>query len=273
MTALIPLVTADQVAFWVFGPVAVIFGIGMVLARKPVHSALSLAGTMICLAALYAAQDAPLLFVLQIIVYTGAVLMLFLFVVMLVGVDTSDSVVETLKGHRVASFLAAAGVVLLLFLVIGQGAFLQEPVGLEVANAEFGGNVEGLAALLFSRYVFVFEATAALLITAAVGAMVLAHGERLKRKKTQMESAQDRIRAYAEDGVHPGPLPNSGVFARHNAIHIPALLPDGSVAEQSVSKTLVARGAVVAVESLRTPTQEAFGVIEHDQARPKGEAK
>ena len=273
MTTLIPLVSADQVAFWVFGPLAIIFGVSMVLARKPVHSALSLAGTMISLAALYAAQDAPLLFVLQIIVYTGAVLMLFLFVVMLVGVDTTDSVVETLKGHRVASFLAAAGTAALLLLAIGRGAFLSRPLGLEMANQEFGSNVEGLASLLFSRYVFIFEATAALLITAAVGAMVMAHGERLKRKKTQLETSMDALKAYSRDGAHPGPLPNSGVFARHNAIHIPALLPDGSVSELSVSKTLVSRGAVVAVESLRAPTQEAFGVIEHVQAQAKGEAK
>ena len=57
MISLVPLVTADQVAFWTFAPIAVICAVGMVLARKPVHSAISLAGTMVCLAALYAAQD------------------------------------------------------------------------------------------------------------------------------------------------------------------------------------------------------------------------
>ena len=273
MISLVPLVTADQVAFWTFAPIAVLCAVGMVLARKPVHSAISLAGTMVCLAALYAAQDAPLLFVLQIIVYTGAILMLFLFVVMLVGVDSKDSVVETIKGHRLASFLAVAGIAILLIAVLGQGVFLEHPAGLEKANAEFGGNVEGIAALLFSRYVFVFEATAALLITAAVGAMVLAHGERLKAKKTQVESAQERMAAYASDGVHPGPLPNPGVFARHNAISTPALLPDGSVSEASISKTLSVRGAIVAVDDLRAPAEDAFGVIEEAQAQARGEAQ
>lgn len=273
MIPLVPLVTGDQVAFWVFGPIAVVCGVLMVLMRKPVHSAISLAGVMVSLAALYAAQDAPLLFVLQIIVYTGAVLMLFLFVVMLVGVDTRDSVVETLKGHRIASALAAGGVAVLLLTTIGRGVFPEAPTGLEAANSAYGGNVEGLAAMMFSRYVFPFEATAALLITAAVGAMVLAHGERFRPKKTQFESARERVAAYGRDGTHPGPLPSSGVFANNNAISVPALLPDGSVAESSVSQTLAARGAIIAVDDLRARAGGAFGAIEESQDRAKGVAK
>ncbi|MCC2592148.1 NADH-quinone oxidoreductase subunit J [Tessaracoccus sp. OS52] len=273
MTSFIPLVTAGEVAFWVCGPLAILFAVGMVLMRKPVHSAISLAGVMLSLAVLYAAQDAPFLFVMQIIVYTGAILMLFLFVVMLVGIDTSDSVVETLKGHRVASFLAVLGVAVLLIMAVGQGVFVQEPAGLAVANEEFGGNLEGLAALLFSRYVFAFEATAALLITAAVGAMVLAHGERLKAKRTQLEQAQDRMEAYAATGADPGALPNSGVYARNNAIHFPALLPDGSLSELSVSRTLTARGAVVPVDHLRTPAVQAFKAVERVRSVAKGEAE
>lgn len=271
MTSFIPLVTAGEVAFWVCGPIAILFAVGMVMMRKPVHSAICLAGVMLSLAVLYASQDAPFLFVMQIIVYTGAILMLFLFVVMLVGIDTTDSVVETLKGHRAASFLAVLGVALLLIMAVGQGVFVQEPAGMAAANAEYGGNLEGLAALLFSRYVFAFEATAALLITAAVGAMVLAHGERLRAKKTQVEQARDRMEAYAADGVHPGTLPNSGVFARNNAIHVPALLPDGSVSEASVSPTLTARGVIVPVDSLRTPTDQAFKAIERVHSEAKGD--
>ncbi len=108
---------------------------------------------------------------------------------------------------------------------------------------------------------FIFEATAALLITAAVGAMILAHGEQLTKKATQIESLQERVRAYAEDGVHPGPLPSSGVFARHNAISTPALLPDGTIAEKSVSKTLAMRGVIVDVNELRAPTTSAYAAI------------
>ncbi|MGV8847581.1 NADH-quinone oxidoreductase subunit J [Tessaracoccus sp.] len=269
---LIPLVSGDQVAFWFCAPIMVVLAIGMVVARKPVHSALCIAGVMVGLAVLYAAQDAPFLFVVQIIVYTGAILMLFLFVVMLVGVDSRDSIVETLKGHRIASILAALGFAALVMVAIGSQVFPTAPVGVGEANAEFGGNIQGIAALLFTRYVFIFEATAALLITAALGAMVMAHGERLKVKKTQLAQASDRIERYATDGVHPGPLPSSGVFARHNAIHVPALLPDGSVSELSVSPTLRARGVIVEVEGLRRPTLKAFDAIEQASAQAEGEA-
>ena len=211
MMPLIPLVTASEVAFWVCAPIAVVCALGLLLSRKPVHSAIWMAGVMVSLAVLYAANDAPFLFVIQIIVYTGAILMLFLFVVMLVGVDSTDSVVETIRGHRVSAILVAIGLGGLLILGVGQFAVNGAPAGLTAANAEHGGNIPSLAALLFSRYVFIFEATAALLITAAVGAMILAHGEQLTKKATQIESLQERVRAYAEDGVHPGPLPSAGV--------------------------------------------------------------
>lgn len=270
---LTPLVTAGDVAFWVCAPIIVLCGLGVILARKPVYSAICMAGVMVSLAVLYAAQDAPFLFVVQIIVYTGAILMLFLFVVMLIGVDSSDSVVETLKGHRVTSILVAIGLGALLISAISQLVVGDGPAGLSVANSEYGGNLEGVAALLFENYVFLFEAVAALLIIAAVGAMVLSHGERLAKKKTQIEQAAERTEAYAEEGVHPGPRPNSGVFARHNAISTPALLPDGSIAESSVSEILAERGAIVAVDDLRKPTLAAFTAIERTQAEAEGEAE
>jgi NADH-quinone oxidoreductase subunit J len=177
----------------------------------------------------------------QIIVYTGAILMLFLFVLMLVGVDASDSVVETIKGQRVMA--TVVGLLFGVIVVLGLGQLSVGGVqGLATAND--AGNVPGLAQLLFSTYVFAFEATSALLITAAVGAMVLAHRERLSPKVTQGDLAARRMRAYAEHGKHPGPLPAPGVFARHNAVDTPALLPDGTPSEISVSRTLQSRGAV-----------------------------
>jgi len=86
------------IAFWVLAPIMVAAALGILFSRKAVHAALLLAVVMISLAILYAVQDAPFLFVVQIIVYTGAILMLFLFVLMLVGVDAADSVVETIPG-------------------------------------------------------------------------------------------------------------------------------------------------------------------------------
>jgi len=250
-TVLVPMVTGAAVAFWFLAPIMVLAAIGMVLARKAVHSAMCLAAVMISLAVQYAALQAPFLFAVQIIVYTGAILMLFLFVLMLVGVDTTESFVETIRGQRLWAVLGGAGLVVLLVLAIGN-AIVGDPVGLGEANA--GGNVQGIAALLFSKYVFAFEATAALLITAALGAMVLAFRERLTPKKGQADLAGGRMRRYAETGEHPGPLPTPGVYARHNAVDTPALLPDGSTAESSVSATLRERGVVHDARSLAAPT-------------------
>jgi NADH-quinone oxidoreductase subunit J len=229
------------IAFWLLAPIMVAAALGVLFARKAVHAALMLAVVMIGLAVLYLVQEAPFLFAVQIIVYTGAILMLFLFVLMLVGVDASDSVVETIKGQRVLAIIV--GLVFGSVLVLGVAQVsIGAVVGLEEANAN--GNIQGLADVLFSRYAIAFEATAALLITAAIGTMVLAHSERLKPRLTQPELAAQRMRDYADTGKHPGPLPAPGVYARHNAVDTPALLPDGSPSDLSVSRVLAARGTV-----------------------------
>ncbi|MBC9733000.1 NADH-quinone oxidoreductase subunit J [Nocardioides marmotae] len=230
-----------MIAFWILAPVMVVCALGILVVRKAVHAALLLATVMISLAVLYLVLEAPFLFVVQIIVYTGAILMLFLFVVMLVGVDASDSLVETIRGQRVAAVVLGAGLAVVMLLGVAQLS-LGPTVGLEAANA--GGNIEGLAGLLFSRYVLVFEVTAALLITAALGAMVLAHRERTSPRAGQADLAAQRVRDFGTLGVHLGPLPAPGVYARHNAVDTPALLPDGTPAESSVSRTLAARGTI-----------------------------
>ena len=262
------MVTGAQVAFWLLAPVMVLGALGMVLARKPVHSALCLAAVMISLAIQYAAQDAPFLFAVQIIVYTGAILMLFLFVLMLIGVDAADSLVETIKGQRALAVIAGLAFAALLILAVGN-AIVGDPVGLEQANAAEGGNVSGLANLFFHRYVLAFEATAALLITATLGAMVLAHRERIGRKKGQRELVGERMQRYAATGEHPGPLPTPGVFARHNAVDTPALLPDGSEAERSVSATLRARGRILHSQDLAAPTRKNLAAIRGIDEEPE----
>ncbi|MFC4606378.1 NADH-quinone oxidoreductase subunit J [Streptomyces maoxianensis] len=234
----------EAVQFWVLGTVAVAGAFGTILMRRAVHSALCLAGTMIVLAVFYLANGAYFLGVVQIIVYTGAIMMLFLFVVMLVGVTAADSLKETLKGQRWLAAACGLGFGVLLIAGIGN-ASLNTFTGLGAANSAHGGNVEGLAQLIFTKYVFAFEITGALLITAAVGAMVLTHRERTERAKTQRELSELRVR----EGKHLPPLPAPGVYARHNAVDIPGLLPDGTLSELTVSKTLRARGQIRDVSS------------------------
>src|SRR4051794_1487666 len=149
MTTLAPLVSGASVAFWLLAPVMVLAALGMILAKKAVHCALCLAVVMISLAVQYAALQAPFLFVVQIIVYTGAILMLFLFVLMLVGVDATDSLVETIKGQRALAVLAGLGLGGLLIFAIGN-AVVGRPLGLQSANSDYGSNVSGLAALIFT---------------------------------------------------------------------------------------------------------------------------
>jgi NADH-quinone oxidoreductase subunit J len=240
------------IAFWILAPIMVLAALGILVVRKAVHAALLLAVVMIGLAILYLVQDAPFLFAVQIIVYTGAILMLFLFVVMLVGVDASDSLVETIKGQRLAAIVL--GLLFGLTVVLGVAQISVGTVaGLDAVNTD--GNVNGLAQLLFTNYVFAFEVTSALLITAAMGAMVLAHRERLVPKPTQADLALRRMRDYADHGKHLGPLPAPGVFARHNAVDTPALLPDGTPSELSVSRLLAARGAVKRAPELATDVE------------------
>ena len=196
-----------MIAFYILAPIMVLAALGILFVRKAVHAALLLAVVMISLAILYAALEAPFLFAVQIIVYTGAILMLFLFVLMLVGVDASDSVVETIRGQRLFAILG--GLILGVTLVVGVGQLsLGTVVGLEEVNKD--GNIEALANILFSRYVFAFEVTSALLITAAVGAMVLAHRERLTPKSTQAQLAAERVRVVRRDRPAPRPAAAPG---------------------------------------------------------------
>ncbi|HET6532952.1 MAG TPA: NADH-quinone oxidoreductase subunit J [Actinoplanes sp.] len=228
--------TGEAWGFWILGSLAVIGALGMVIARNAVHSALWLVVTMLCLGFMYVMNAAPFLGLVQIIVYTGAIMMLFLFVLMLVGRDTSDSLIETLRGQRVAAIILGVGFATLVGTGLARSLGENPPVGLVAANA--GGNVEGLAALLFTRYVFAFEVTAALLITAAIGAMVLAHVERTPDEKTDQVT---RMTARFRPGSYPGPKAGPGVYANTMSVAAPAKLPGGNGSERSISAILPVR--------------------------------
>jgi len=238
--------THEAVVFWILAPVAVLAALGMILVRSAVHAAVLLAVVMLSLAAFYTAEAAPFLAVVQVVVYTGAVLMLFLFVLMLVGVDSTDSLVETLRGQRMAAVVVGLGFAVLLIAALAGTLGTFHPKG--VSAAEDGkGNVVAIAQLLFSRYVFAFEATSALLITAGLGAMVLAHRERLEPRRTQRDRMEER---FARGGLAVTTLPGPGVYADHDAVDTPALLPDGSIAVGSVPEHLQISGARPHVEGI-----------------------
>jgi NADH-quinone oxidoreductase subunit J len=230
--------TPEALLFWVLAPLTVAAALGMLLVKKAVHSAILMASVMVNLAIFYIAQDALFLGIVQIVVYTGAVMMLFLFILMLVGVDSSDSLTETIPGLRPIAITAAVGFGGLMLSLIGRATLGRNAIGLDAANSI--GNVKGIAQLLFSTYVWPFEVVSALLITAALGAMVLAHHQSIQVRPTQRQLSTQRFRG--ESLANAAGLPAPGVFARHNAVDVPALLPDGTPATNSINATLQARG-------------------------------
>jgi NADH-quinone oxidoreductase subunit J len=250
----------EAVLFWVLAPLSVLAALGLLFLKKAVHVALAVALVMINLGVFYIAQSADFLGIVQVFVYTGAVMMLFIFVLMLIGVDSSDSLVETIKGQKVAGLLLAAGLGAVLVVAIGSVTFAG-PVGLDLANAD--GNVSGVAFLIFGKYVWVFEVTSALLITAALGAMVLAHRERLTPRPTQRQWAERRFLG----GKNLAGLPAPGVYARRNAVDTPALLPDGTTSELSLSRVFAARDQITSPKDFIEAQKEIDREIEEGTNR------
>ena len=198
----------DNVVFWVFAPLSVATAIGMIVVRNAVHAALFLVVNFFTIAVMYLLLDAPFLFAVQIVVYAGAIMVLFLFVIMLLGVDRGEDPTERLFGQRTTAVILAVAVVAELGTAIraGVGFATRAPEGFDAVNP--GGNPSALADVLFRDYFFPFEVTSVLLIVAAVAAMVLA----LRRTKaiTQREVAAhagDDLEAYAM--APPGGPPGS----------------------------------------------------------------
>lgn len=220
----------SPILFWFIATITVIPALALLFARKAVHVAMAVILVMIGLAISYVSLGAPFLGVVQIVVYTGAVMMLFLFVLMLVGVDQRESLKETIAGQKWIAFALAIGVGALLISVVSRVEF-------PVADAAPEGGPAEVAPLLFGSYVLVVETLGFLLITAAVGALVLTHVPRLFPKHTQREMQAARVAA----GANPVNKTFPGVYARHNALDAPAIGPDGEPIEESVSRVLKAR--------------------------------
>jgi len=228
--------TGETWIFWILGPLAVIGALGMVVARNAVHSALFLVLVMLSLGVFYVVQSGPFIGLAQVFVYTGAIMMLFLFVLMLVGRNATDSLIEVLRGQRIAAVLLGLGFAGLVGTAFYRALNHVQAAGLQAANAD--GNVQGIARSIFTKYVFAFEITSALLITAATGAMILAH---IERRKEQKQGQPERMRARFAPGSYPGPKAGPGVYATSDSVATPARLPDGRQSERSIPQILPKR--------------------------------
>jgi NADH-quinone oxidoreductase subunit J len=268
--------TGEAVVFWILGPLALAGGLGMIFSRNAVHSALWLALSMLCLGLLYLTQQAPFLGLVQIIVYTGAIMMLFLFVLMMVGRDSSDSVVEALRGQRLLAAVLGVGFAGLVVSSVAQALVDVPARGLSGVNSAQGGNVGQIGQELFTTYLFPFELTSALLIVAAIGAMVLAYAEGQRgARRTQRELVEARLRGEHD---RPSPLPGPGVFATANSVATPALLPDGSVAPESISELIQQRERSTLVEDEAAvagalPGPDAHALVPHARDESAGDGE
>jgi NADH-quinone oxidoreductase subunit J len=162
---------AELIVFVVLAPLAVVTALGMVLTRNAVYSALLLVVNFFCLAGFYVLLEAQFVAAVQVIVYAGAIMVLFLFVLMLLGTGNEVPLKETFRGQRPAAVLLTLGLVVAIVGALLAGVFDAQPASLAAANE--GGNVEAVGRILFTRYTFAFETTGILLVVAAVGALVL----------------------------------------------------------------------------------------------------
>ena len=176
----------ETLVFWVFGPISVGSAIAMLLQRNAVHAALFLVLNFFTIAVFYLVLGASFLFAVQIIVYAGAIMVLFLFVIMLLGVDSEESLLERLRGQRVVGIVLGVGIAIELIVAIRAGVGFSRlgPAGFE-AVANRGGNAEAISRVLFRDYFFPFEVTSVLLIVAAIAVVVLA--ARQRRRVTRAE--------------------------------------------------------------------------------------
>jgi NADH-quinone oxidoreductase subunit J len=195
---------ADLFVFWIFAVIAVAAGVGMLIVRNAVHSALLLIVTQFCIAIFFLQLGSPFLFVVQIIVYAGAIMVLFLFVIMLLGVDGQESLRERLAAQRWIALALGAMLILEVIAAVHLGIGLSSGGVPDFARVNAGGNVEALARVLFGPYFFPFEVTSVLLIVAAIGIML--HGRRqagMTVLEAPREPGEPAEPALADTGAAP----------------------------------------------------------------------
>jgi NADH-quinone oxidoreductase subunit J len=196
----------DWIVFWVTAPISVLAAGAMILARNAVHAALLLIVNFFTLAVFFLILGSSFLFVVQIIVYAGAIMVLFLFVIMLLGVDREISLTERILGQRWLAAILAIGLVLEVFFAVRLGVGLHRQALPNFTAVNQGGNVQALARVLFNRYFFPFEVTSILLVVAAIGAML--HGRRQVGEEETVD-AGDEVEPQDQQPTAPEEVPAS----------------------------------------------------------------
>ncbi|MCD4549122.1 MULTISPECIES: NADH-quinone oxidoreductase subunit J [unclassified Schaalia] len=234
--------TSEAILFCCVATIMVLGALGVLFFRKAAYAALCMVLVMLGLAVIYLTHGAAFLGTVQVVVYTGAIMMLFLFVIMMIGLGASDEYRIQRQGNIVAALLLALGLVVIL---VGVVARTHKGTELPVTQVDPYSNapVTNLATELFGQHWFTMELSGALLITAAIGAMLLTHTDKLGPRTDQHGTAEAKMRAFKERGRHMGQLPAPGVYAHSNAVDVPALSGEtmGPV-EESVPRVLRVKG-------------------------------
>lgn len=259
--------TGETLLFALIAVVMVLLSVfGLLVTRRTVYAAVCVIGDMVCFAILYTMLEAPFMGVVQVTVYTGAILMMFLFVLMMIGVDPADSPHETLTGQRILAAVVGSAMA-----VVAIGAVLiaktPAPVGMESANAET--NPAAVAGSIFGKHALTMELVDGLLIVAVLGAMMLTHRERVRRRITQAALADAKMAAFAEKGRHIGQKPAPGVYAESNSAAAPALTVGGAPVRESVNRVLRIRGQALDLPTISplTAARAAEGKLTGTGAR------
>lgn len=233
--------TGEVILFWCVAVVMVVGALGVLFFKKAAYAAISMIAVMLGLSLLYFALGAPFLGAVQVVVYTGAIMMLFLFVLMMIGVGASDEYQRQRRGAIVGAVLLALGLAVILIGVLAHTT-MPDAVGID-GDPYSNKPITQIAVSLFSEHWLSMELAGMLLITSAIGAMLLTHTDRLGPAIGQRSTAEAKMRAFADTGRHIGQLPAPGVYAQSNAVDVPALSGEtmGPI-EESVPRVLRVRG-------------------------------
>ncbi|WP_297909686.1 NADH-quinone oxidoreductase subunit J [uncultured Actinomyces sp.] len=255
--------TGEIILFACTAIVMVACALGVLFCKKAAHSVICMVGVMLGLAILYIANSAPFLGVAQIVVYTGAIMMLFLFVIMLIGIGTSDDYARQSRGAIVAAVLGGLGLIVIVTTAILKS--VPDTYAANEVNPYSNQPITDLAITLFQEHWLSMEIAGALLITAAVGAMLLTHSDHLGPKVTQLQTARNKMRAFGEKGARIGQLPAPGVYAQSNAADVPAISGEtlGPV-EESVPRVLRVRGLTRMIGEVTPEVSEQLALARNE---------
>ncbi|QPK94015.1 NADH-quinone oxidoreductase subunit J [Actinomyces sp. zg-332] len=235
----------ETTLFWVCAVIMIACALGVCFAKKPVHAVVSMLGVMLGLAVLYIAQNATFLGITQIVVYTGAILMMFLFVIMLIGTHHKDKVVSN-KGTNALKILGIiSGIVFAFLFIFALYVSVNVTEKHEVQKNISTENPKLIAVSFFTKHYFTMHILAILLVAAAIGALLLVHSGRKHVGQSQIELAEQRMREFAEGKNTLSQKAMPGVYATSNACNMENISGDtGEVIEDSIFETYKLSGQI-----------------------------